>query len=254
MAPPPPALDREQVRLLDRLCTRAWAPLEQVEMDGWVLRAAGGFSLRANSVWPRDATGAVPLEQRLRRAEAFYAERGLPTHFQISPAAAPAELEQALVRRGYRVHTATDVMLARAADTEATCSVSLLEEPSDAWRQVMLDSADDESDARGRLAIVERIPLPRRHALVMVDGEAAAIGLGVLDGGWVGIFAMRTHPRFRRRGLARSVVATLRRWATSEGCLESYLQVETDNAAAIALYRGLGFTRAYGYSYWSPEK
>ena len=45
-------------------------------------------------------------------------------------------------------------------------------------------------------------------------------------------------------GLTQSVVAALLRWAASEGVHGAYLQVESENAAAIALYRGLGFVRS----------
>jgi N-acetylglutamate synthase len=243
-------MDLQRVRLLDSLCARAWPATESQEANGWVLRAARGISLRANSVWPRDHTGGATLSERIREVEAFYEARDLPPRFQISPASAPLELDTELERRGYVAHTSTDVMIATPLAIAAGATVEVLAHADGDWRTVMLDSAADPADARGRLAIVDAIPLPRRHALARVDGEPAAIGLGTLEQGHLGLFAMRTLPRFRRRGLARAVVAALLAWAVEENAHAAFLQVETDNDAAIALYRGVGFSRLYGYRYY----
>jgi len=240
-----------RVRLLDELCARAWTPLEEEESDGWILRASGGFSLRGNSVWPREAHGAKSLADRIARAEDFYFAHGLPPRFQISPASEPPGLERELQRHGYVVHTTTDVMTASGGVTEPQSQVELCEQSTDLWRSVMLDSSTDLDDAKGRLAIVDGMRLHRRHAIICIEGAAAAIGLGTVDRGWLGVFAMRTLPQYRRRGLARSIVAALRDWAASEGAREAYLQVESDNAPAIALYRSLGFVREYSYRYSS---
>jgi len=248
-----PAASPDLVRELDALCARAWPSFEREECGGWIFRSAAGFSLRSNSVWAADLQGGMTVEERISRAEAFYAARNLPARFQISPATRPARLEAALIRRGYSFHTTTDVMIARDPTPSPSMRIELTPLPSETWRQVMLDSAHDSADAHGRLAIVHRIGLPRAHATAWVDGRAAAIGLGVADGNWLGVFAMRTHPDYRRRGLARAIVATLREWAAARAANVAYLQVESDNAAAIALYSGLGFARAYAYRYCTRE-
>ncbi|MDH3233988.1 MAG: GNAT family N-acetyltransferase, partial [Alphaproteobacteria bacterium] len=41
----------------------------------------------------------------------------------------------------------------------------------------------------------------------------------------------------------------LARWSAAAGARMLVLQVERDNTAAAALYRGLGFDRLYGYHY-----
>jgi GNAT superfamily N-acetyltransferase len=237
------------VRQLDTLCARAWAPLEQEEDDGWVLRAAGGISLRANSVWPRAALGGRSLDGRIDAAEKFYRERGLRPCFQLSPASEPPELPLALDRRGYRAHTATDVMISSTGARPPRGHVELLATADVDWSGVMLGAADDPEDSRGRLDIIERLTLPRVHALLRQDGVPAAIGLGVADGDWVGLYAMRTLPSRRRQGLARQVVAALLGWGASRGARRAYLQVEHDNEPALALYRSFGFRREYGYRY-----
>jgi ribosomal protein S18 acetylase RimI-like enzyme len=61
---------------------------------------------------------------------------------------------------------------------------------------------------------------------------------------------MRTAPAFRRRGLARRIFRTLTGFAVCSGARQGYLQVDEDNASAIALYEAEGFVSKYLYRYW----
>ena len=77
----------------------------------------------------------------------------------------------------------------------------------------------------------------------------AAIGFGVLERGWVGIFGMTTRTDARCRGAARAVFEHSREWANDADAHDLYLQVELDNAPARALYASVGFVRNHGYHY-----
>jgi GNAT superfamily N-acetyltransferase len=50
------------------------------------------------------------------------------------------------------------------------------------------------------------------------------------------------EPAMRRRGIARRLVETIRQAATDAGALRLSLQTESDNVAALSLYRDCGFT------------
>ncbi|NJQ00995.1 GNAT family N-acetyltransferase [Streptomyces sp. PLAI1-29] len=78
----------------------------------------------------------------------------------------------------------------------------------------------------------------------------AAVGRCVVDGRWAGFSAVETAPELRRRGLASRVMAALADRALAEGASAAYLQVETDNEAARALYGRLGFTVHHRYHHW----
>ena len=69
------------------------------------------------------------------------------------------------------------------------------------------------------------------------------------SGDLVGLFDVATAPAARRRGVARRVTAALLAWGAAEGARTAYLQVAEENAAARALYAGLGFRPAYRYVY-----
>ncbi|MCB0963561.1 MAG: GNAT family N-acetyltransferase, partial [Acidimicrobiales bacterium] len=91
-------------------------------------------------------------------------------------------------------------------------------------------------------------------ATATLDGAVAGVGYGVVDGAWLGIFGMATGPAHRRRGVARAVLGALVAAGRDAGATRAYLQVETDNVAAHALYAGLGFALHHRYHYRSePE-
>ena len=84
-----------------------------------------------------------------------------------------------------------------------------------------------------------------------IDGRTVGVGFGVLDRGWMGVFGMVTAPSHRRQGIARDVLLALRRAAHDRGVDRAYLQVEPDNAAALAVYGSSGFEISHRYHYRS---
>ncbi len=86
-------------------------------------------------------------------------------------------------------------------------------------------------------------------ASVTLDGEIAAIGRGVIDDEWLGVSAVEVAPDLRRRGLATAVMQALWRWGAAAGAQRCYVQVSSDNTAAVALYERLGYWRHHDYRY-----
>src|SRR5690606_34181519 len=100
-----------------------------------------------------------------------------------------------------------------------------------------------------RRAMLERIGPPAGFAAAEVDGRLAAVALGVVERGWLGLFSVATHPEYRRRGLGLATLAALAAWAAGHGAERCYLQVFSTNAPALALYARLGFATRYDYWY-----
>ncbi len=69
-----------------------------------------------------------------------------------------------------------------------------------------------------------------------------------------GIYAFGVDPSYQRRGLGRRMLAQACALATAQGATRVTLEVDTDNVAAIALYRSGGFEiiTTYGYYIFSP--
>jgi hypothetical protein len=101
---------------IERCVLNAWPGQEVHALDGWRLRAAGGITGRANSVWPNEHSNALSIADKMAAVEQFYSERGLAPRYQITPAAQPAELDEMLAQRGYQLVSPTYVQVAPLKD------------------------------------------------------------------------------------------------------------------------------------------
>ncbi|KQX71309.1 MULTISPECIES: GNAT family N-acetyltransferase [unclassified Streptomyces] len=243
-----PAADYEE---LARITSRAWRPLESARLGEWELRAAAGFTRRANSVLPLGAPG-VPLDEALDVVRRWYAERGLPAYVQTATGAEGTQelLCAELERRGWVREVSAELWigaLAPLADRAEAEGVVLAREADEAWL------------ARYQRKGVNEVALKVLGAgpsvwFASVPGESgaapAAIGRCVVDGRWAGFAAVEVDPARRRQGLATVVMAALARRALDEGASAAWLQVEEENTGARALYAGMGFAAHHAYHHY----
>jgi GNAT superfamily N-acetyltransferase len=231
-----------ELRALEEVGYRLWVAPEVEELDGWRLRSAGGFTGRANSVWP-NAAGTLPLDERLDRVEAWYAARGLPARYQLTSGSLPAGLADALRVRGYETPAGpTGVLTAELGGAAADPRVELADAPSGAWVELW-----GESRGAADLGLVRALLCGSPGRTVFARLGDVAVGRAVADGEWLGITSMLTTPAARRRGFGRAVLSALLAWGRAAGATRGYLQ--TDNPAAVALYAQLGFRERYTYRY-----
>lgn len=236
--------------VLEPLADDAWPARERERLGGWRLNASSGHSMRINACWPLAAPDRDP-EAAMDAVEAWYAARGLPPRFKLTDGvAAPTDLAKRLEARGYSVGKETLVMVGEATG-EGDAAVRLLSAPDATFEAVFTASAGDPEDGRERIEALGRIPPPALFAKLDIAGAPAAIGVAALGGGFAGVFGMRTAPAHRRKGLARRIFRALLAEARQSGVERAWLQVESDNAPAIALYADEGFEPAYRYRYWS---
>lgn len=243
----PPAPVRRSARVspaeLQEAASRAWPATESERLGEWTLRAAGGFTRRANSVLAH-GDPQVPLDEALEFVVRWYGERGTTPYLQI-PDDAPLAVE--LDRRGWLREADTLVRtapLAPLAELPGADAVTLTREPGDSWLASYHRTGDLAEQA---LKVVLGGPS------VWFATAPGAIGRGVVDGRWALFGAVEVEPAFRRQGLATAVMAALARRAVEEGASFAYLQVEADNDAARALYDRMGFTTHHGYHYRRPS-
>lgn len=236
-------------RVLEALSFRAWPPLESATHDGWVLRYAGGYSRRTNSVTP-DGDAVEGLDERLEFCRRWYADRGLSLLVRLTSGS--HQVDAALATRGFTLETPVDILTRAELPMRAhDAGVSITRGPTDAWFRFHrpLLGADRRDFVDSWRRILASVEPPTGFALLEADGREVAGGFAVADQDWVGLFQLAVHPQHRRRGFGRRLSENLLAWGAAEGATQGYLQVEEANTAGVGLYRTLGFRPAYSYWY-----
>ncbi len=239
------------IRHLEELSLNALPALETTYLDGWVVRFANGYTKRANSINPLYASGSN-LETKIAYCESMYAVRKQPTVYKMTALAEPKGLDDMLARSGYREEPGASVQM---------LSLDALNKPNEGRVTLSADANDQWLGAYFRLNNVQERYMPTmRHMLehiapqkclaaVHIDGQVAAVGLGVLDRGFLGLFDIVTEPTMRQKGYGHQLMLYLLNWGKANGADYAYLQVMLSNSPALYLYEKLGFHEIYRYWY-----
>ncbi|WP_433297897.1 GNAT family N-acetyltransferase [Actinoplanes sp. CA-030573] len=245
----PPAAD---VIALELAANDAWPAPIQGRLGGWILRAAGNWTGRANSalaVGDPDRT----LEAAIDAVIEWYAAHGQqPLINAPMPLAAP--VNAALDDRGWTARPLTLVQTAPIAALLAGVPargdlppVDLADAPGDEWYEMVAEHKGALPPAAPR--ILTGVPELAFAHVRDAGGELIAVARGAVTGPdrWLGVSLLQTAPAARRRGIAQQVMRGLAQWAAQRGSSRAYLQVEERNAAAVALYGRIGFSTHHTY-------
>lgn len=238
---------------LEAVAADGWRAPEQAALGDWRLRAAEGFTGRANSALAVGDPG-LPLAEAVAEVSRWYAARGLPAMVAIAfPVGDPqaSELDNLLAERGWMVSHGAIVMTGApgvvvARTTDPDTPVDLDPEPDPGWLGLyrFLDERPPPISRRLLLSAPWQL-----FASVRAAGQTLAIGRVAAARGWAGLTAVEVDRRHRRRGLGRAVTGALSGAAAARGVSGLYLQVRSDNDAARTLYAQAGFTEHHEYHY-----
>jgi GNAT superfamily N-acetyltransferase len=245
-----PAAPRD-VLALEEVAALGWQAPQTRWLGRWLLRAAEGWTGRANSVLPLGEPG-LPLDAALAEVTAWYAERGLPGRFAL-PTPAREALGTALVERGWSSYNPTSVLTADVGVTldrlpPAHPGAVVQPEPTADWLALYHYRGSNQLPPVAR-AVLTGARSPGFALIGDTAGQVLAIARGSVDEGWVGVTAVEVDQAHRRQGLGAAVLRVVLEWGRAQGALSTYLQVADDNTAALALYRKYGYTRHHGYRY-----
>lgn len=255
---------------LERITDRAWPAPEVTQLGDWRLRAAAGFTNRANSALPLGDPGCS-LDEAVRACVDFYADRDLPPKITV-PLPVRRDVARHLEAAGWFAQPTVLVQTAPVAPIAALHPVA---------SAGAAGIAVPERPPPGLLAMVAArkatLPPAAHHVLTAVDavrfavaydptGEVVATARGAVVEGpagrtdgptqrWLHLSLVEVVPSARRQGLARAVSAALAAWAQTIGATRAVLQVEQDNAPAVRLYESLGFRTHHTYvTYRAPAR
>jgi GNAT superfamily N-acetyltransferase len=261
-APPHLALD---VGDQQRVMASHWLPRDHERLGDWLLRAAGGFTNRGNSVLVTGSPG-MPPAAAVEHVTRWYAARGLPPRAALPSPLPPRDADEHAVRgengrafaaAGWRpipgvgalVLTAATRPLAAgtaATDLPDGLALDLADVPDEQWRALYRYRGQQLPPS----ALELLLSAPERTFVSIRAGtRTVAVGRGSLAHAWLGVTAVEVAPDARRQGLARAVLAALARWADARGARSTYLQVADGNEAARQLYLSAGFAVHHRYDY-----
>jgi ribosomal protein S18 acetylase RimI-like enzyme len=236
---------------VEETCLNAWPALRQVLLDGWVLRFSEGLTRRANSAnplrGPRETGDCM-----IAACEALYQSRGLPTIFRL-PSIIEPDLDERLEALGYGREGESCVRYGDLTAIEAAsdADVQLLMRPTREWFAAMAALQNHTPEQRRIYRrILGTIAIPAVFAGLAIGGQFVALAYGAIHDRLLCYESVITDPHRQRRGYARRVVTSLAAWAGDQGAEGACLEVEAHNAAALALYDGVGLkTELYRYRY-----
>ncbi|MER8959712.1 MULTISPECIES: GNAT family N-acetyltransferase [unclassified Mesorhizobium] len=242
------------VRRYEAAGFRAW-PAAAVHYDGtWVVRLTAGHpAKRLNSVNPLDPGDIQHIAERIGRASRRFDAYGRPLTFRISPLSGP-DLSKYLDSEGWSIFAESLVMrlpLADAALDDAMDQIPL-KDISRFIGAALKVSGSDVSLRPGLSEIIGAIQPEAGLFALEAGSEPLATLICVHDGDLAGLFEIATDRSVRNQGHGRHLIRSALKWARLRGAREAWLQVEADNAPALALYRSLGFDEVYRYRYRRP--
>ena len=223
---PPRASVRQRVSVRDAEdhTLRLWRGVEQEPIGDWVLRTEpdprGRLRKRANSCLAIGDPGCS-FDQATDRIAAFYRDRDRAVLIQVE---ADSGIEEQARGHGWSHVEGGDseFLLTSLAHT-----------------------------LRGRPhRIDDEIRFTEDGDRARVEVPAVAVGEATFDRDWLGLHGLEVAPEHRRRGVATAVLRELFEWGAELGGSTVWLHVETDNAAALELYRGFGFRAHHGCRYY----
>ena len=270
---PPRRASRAAVERLERIRSDAWPAPVREELGHWQLRAAGGYTRRANSTLVTGDPG-IPLGDALARVRAFARDHGIAPAVQ-TPIGSP--WSNRILDAGW--HVAPEwggecrVLVAPAGSGEGAPDWPAT--PPDAWWDaqegpapalgspawaVLTGGTQSKAAPEGGLltsgtqskATLDTPSAVGFGVINSVDGVPAAAVRAAVVGEHVYVARLHVRPAHRRQGLAVRLTRAAQAWGAARGARHALLDVAGDNTAAQALYTREAWTEHHRYHYLAP--
>jgi ribosomal protein S18 acetylase RimI-like enzyme len=248
----------ESITGLEHMAARHWRGTEEDRLGGWLLRAAGGFTGRANSALPLGDPG-MPLDDAFAAVTRWYRARALPPMIVIPlPLEGDSPCHQLdnhlsertwLTRPGPAFVMVADLAtVPPAGNSPAGGEFRVDAEPDDPWLATYHYRGQDRQPPVLRTVLMSA-PAQAFASIRGDAGEVLAIGRVSIADGWAGITAVEVTQARRRAGLGMALTCAICAEAAARGARQVFLQVASDNIPARTLYERCGFRYSHRYRY-----
>ncbi|WP_214407212.1 GNAT family N-acetyltransferase, partial [Pseudonocardia lacus] len=242
------------VTRLEELCADAWPAVVERRLGGWRLRAAGGYTGRANSALTVGDPG-MPVAAALDVLRGFAAEHAIPARVQApvgSPWDGAVAREGWVLDSGHRAGAEVSVMVADLASLPRPDDrdVDLPERPPAQWWGV----GGDGDPGPAQRHVLDPGGSPRTAFLLARGSGGEPVGrlrATVVDD-HLHLSVLDVVAAERRKGLATTLMGAAAGWGLAHGARWGVLQVALHNEGARGLYDRLGFVEHHRYRYLVP--
>ena len=244
---------------IEEIMMNAFPPLRREIYDGWMLRFSGGYTYRANCICPLYPSGYYPLEEKIYHCETRYKQARLPVIFKMSHIV-PAPLDDILAKNGYPIVKYVDVLYRHLSGWQYerpekdNYPVFVTGSMEDEWLEGVNRLIGIPTDILADIQkqIFRRIQPPYLCVSIKDGNRVIATGLGVLERGYIGLYAIHVDPSYRRQGLALRLCSEIIEQGRRHGAVKAHLQVRHGNRGAFLLYNKLSMEKVY--THWFRMK
>ena len=235
------------IESLEKIAQQNWMPEKIEEIGQWQLRSNSGFSYRANSTLPLGGKGfgdpGIELNQAISKVIDFYKELKQPAIFQILPSI-HQELERSITGLGFRSkgEVRFETMRINSPSIYDLKDVQLLtsDYPTADWFALHED---------GEIAAELMLRTPSKYLHLFEQSELVATARAAFTEDWAGISRVRVRGDKQSQGLGRKIMLATLNEITNNGLENVFLQVESENLNALAIYHSLGFSLHHYLNY-----
>ena len=235
------------IESLEKIAQQNWMPEKIEEIGNWQLRSNRGFSFRANSTLPLGGKGfgapGIELNQAISKVIDFYKDLNQPAIFQILPSI-HQELERSIKAIGFRSKGEVRFETMRINNP-------LIYNPKDIHLLTSDYPTDDWFDLHGDDEIAAELMLrtPSKYLHLYEESELVATSRAAFTEDWAGISRVRVRPDKQNQGLGKKIMLATLNEIKNNGLENAFLQVESENVNALAIYHSLGFSLHHYLNY-----
>jgi GNAT superfamily N-acetyltransferase len=237
---------------IEELTINAWPSLQTILLDGWIIRMAGGYTKRANSINPIYSF-ENNLDEKINYCENIYKNNKLPIIYKIVECEEQKIIDKRLEELNYDKIDLTSVQICNELNQEKYNieKVTLDNKFTEDWKNCFYYCANIKSNET--IDIIENMPKNIRHDIVSVykikKRKFIGCGFGVIEKGFVGLCDIIVNEEFRGKGYGKEIVGSILAKAIENGAKKAYLSVVNNNVIAKTLYKKIGFQEIYKYWY-----